>query len=126
MDLQNPWNWDFDYPDGEGYYQFYTKATDIAGNEETGTTGEASCGYDVTPPVADAGSRHDVLKGARERIGRYPAVINGYSDSYDDNGNLIYDAPKERDDQGSVIYNDDGTPKYKPSALSTTTSIGSF
>jgi uncharacterized membrane protein len=63
LDHQNPWNWDFDYPSGEGYYQFYTTATDIAGNEESGTSGEASCGYDVTPPVADAGSRKDVMEG---------------------------------------------------------------
>jgi hypothetical protein len=62
-DDQNPWNWDFTFPDGEGYYQFFTTATDIAGNVESGTLGEASCGYDITPPVADAGSRHDITEG---------------------------------------------------------------
>lgn len=55
-----------------------------------------------------------VVKGSRERIGRYPSQIDGYTDVYDSNGKLVYDAPKELDEGGNVLYNKDGTPKYKP------------
>jgi hypothetical protein len=55
-----------------------------------------------------------VVKGSRERIGRYPSQIDGYTDVYDNAGNLIYDAPKELDKEGNVLFNDDGTPQYKP------------
>lgn len=55
-----------------------------------------------------------VVKGGRERIGRYPAQVDGYVDVYDDNGNLIYDAPKQRGEHGDVIYEKDGTPAYQP------------
>ena len=37
-----------------------------------------------------------VVKGLRERVGRYPSAIDGYMDVYDNDGKLIYDAPKER------------------------------
>lgn len=44
-----------------------------------------------------------VVKAARERIGRYPSSVDGYEDVYNGKGELVYDAPKER--------NADGTPK---------------
>lgn len=40
---------------------------------------------------------YSVVKAARERIGRYPSIIDGYEDVYD-NGKLVYAAP--RNDQG--------------------------
>ena len=55
-----------------------------------------------------------VVKGARERIGRYPSQIDGYTDVYENNDKLIYDAPKERDEDGKPLLNDDGSPKYIP------------
>jgi hypothetical protein len=60
LDSQTPWEWSFDFPDGEGYYEFYTKAFDVATNEETGALIEALCGYDVTSPTANAGSDQNV------------------------------------------------------------------
>jgi hypothetical protein len=55
-----------------------------------------------------------VVKGSRERIGRYPSQIDGYTDVYDKSDRLIYSAPKELDNDGNALFNDDGTPKYKP------------
>jgi uncharacterized membrane protein len=47
-----PWSWSFDFPRGEGYYEFYTVARDAAGNVEAPPPGaDASCGLDVTPPT---------------------------------------------------------------------------
>jgi len=40
-----------------------------------------------------------VVKAARERIGRYPAVIDGYEDIHSPSGELIYEGP--RNDDGS-------------------------
>lgn len=55
-----------------------------------------------------------VVKGSRERIGRYPSQVDGYTDVYNDAGVLTYEAPKELNEDGSVVMNPDGTPKYKP------------
>lgn len=54
------------------------------------------------------------VKGARERIGRYPAAIDGYEDVYDESGKLIYEGPKDYDEYGNVRLKADGTPRYKP------------
>lgn len=59
-------------------------------------------------------SPYAVVKGSRERIGRYPSQIDGYTDVYDDSGKLTYDAPKERDENGKPLLNDDNSPKYIP------------
>lgn len=55
-----------------------------------------------------------VVKGARERIGRYPSQVDGYTDVYAENGDLVYEAPKELGADGNALFNTDGTPKYKP------------
>ncbi len=52
---ENPWMWSFNFPDGEGYYEFYSIAADNATNEEVGTGTDAICGYDCSPPSANAG-----------------------------------------------------------------------
>ncbi|RLE37572.1 hypothetical protein DRJ17_06305 [Candidatus Woesearchaeota archaeon] len=43
----SPWNWTFTFPDGMGYYQFYTIATDSAGNTETKTMAELELGKPI-------------------------------------------------------------------------------
>jgi hypothetical protein len=58
-----PFEWSFNFPGGEGYYQFYTAALDKATNEEGGEAVEAFCGYDVTSPTANAGSDQEVEEG---------------------------------------------------------------
>lgn len=55
-----------------------------------------------------------VVKGSRERIGRYPSQVDGYTDVYDANGRLTYEAPKFRDEEGNVLFHDDGSPQYQP------------
>ena len=53
IDTDAPWSWDFDFPNGSGYYQFYSIATDVAGNVEDYNGIDALCGCDVTPPVSN-------------------------------------------------------------------------
>ena len=50
-DTSPPWEWNFSAPDGDGYYRFYTIATDVAGNVESApTTFDDSIGIDTTAP----------------------------------------------------------------------------
>ncbi|MCK5398330.1 MAG: right-handed parallel beta-helix repeat-containing protein, partial [Thermoplasmata archaeon] len=47
VDSAEPWEWSFSFPDGGGYYQFFTIANDTAGNTEVmKSTMEAECCYD--------------------------------------------------------------------------------
>ncbi len=53
-DLAAPWNFTFDFPAGEGYYEFFSIATDIFNNTESlPLSGYASCGYDATTPQSE-------------------------------------------------------------------------
>lgn len=48
-----PWSWDFDFPLGDGRYQFYSTASDQAGNREDPPTSpeyDAECGYETSRP----------------------------------------------------------------------------
>ena len=45
------WNFSFNFPSGEGYYQFYSIANDTSGNTESApTSADTICGYDITNP----------------------------------------------------------------------------
>ena len=44
------WSFSFTFPDGEGYYEFYSIANDTAGNTETKTTADEYIAIDTTPP----------------------------------------------------------------------------
>jgi hypothetical protein len=50
-DNSAPWSWTFTAPRGDGYYEFYSIATDQAGNrEQAPSQADACCGFDSTPP----------------------------------------------------------------------------
>ncbi len=50
-DGSDGWSFSFDFPDGEGFYEFYSIANDTAGNTEAApSTADAGAGYDTTPP----------------------------------------------------------------------------
>ena len=54
-DPSDGWKWEFDFPHGEGHYEFYTIAIDNAGNRESEKNkSRISCGYDVTKPTSTA------------------------------------------------------------------------
>ena len=61
IDFESPWNWHFDFPNMDGYYEFYTTALDSSSNYEIKMKADAICGYDTTPPIADAGSKKDAF-----------------------------------------------------------------
>jgi hypothetical protein len=51
-DVASPWSWSFNFPSGEGYYEFYSIANDTANNKEAAPTiADAACAHDTTAPV---------------------------------------------------------------------------
>ena len=49
------WSWNFDFPMGVGYYQFYSRANDSLGYYEAAPAeNDSNCGYDTAPPVCSA------------------------------------------------------------------------
>lgn len=92
LDTASPWGWNFNFPDGDGYYEFYTIAEDTANNTETkAQVAESSCVYDTghpeisINPLADSyipsssvtveWSGSDALSG----IGHYEVRVDGSS-----------------------------------------------
>jgi hypothetical protein len=52
-DTASPWSWSYAFASGQGWYQFYTVATDIAGNvEAVPGTADRECGYDNVAPTS--------------------------------------------------------------------------
>ena len=58
-DENDPWEWDFHFPDGEGRYQFYSIACDRAGNTEDPPISpqyDTECGYETSKPSSQVDS----------------------------------------------------------------------
>ena len=50
LDSASPWSWSFNFPNGEGYYGFYSIANDTAGNQEAAPpVNDTWCHYRTTP-----------------------------------------------------------------------------
>ena len=53
VDFQSSWNWSFTFPNGTGYYQFYSRAKDNVTNFEVAPlVADQTCGYDNTAPTS--------------------------------------------------------------------------
>ena len=56
-DIISPWNWTFNFPSGNGYYEFYSIANDTAGNQENvPASNDTICGYDSVKPTSQVDS----------------------------------------------------------------------
>jgi hypothetical protein len=52
IDTAAPWSWSFDFPNDEGFYEFYSRATDLLGNVEIAPGfADTECAYDITSPT---------------------------------------------------------------------------
>lgn len=64
-DLFEPWWWNFNFPDGDGCYEFYSIANDTAGNiEPSPASADARCAYDATAPSAVTGPDIAAVEGS--------------------------------------------------------------
>lgn len=53
IDSEAPWNWTFDFPEGEGFYEFYSIAIDNASKvEDAPSNADATCIYNNMPVVS--------------------------------------------------------------------------
>jgi beta propeller repeat protein len=67
-----PWEWDFDFPNGDGYYEFYTIASDNVGLiEGLPPTSDTMVACDRLPPVIMHVPEFDVIVGEPIRIVAY-------------------------------------------------------
>ncbi len=65
------WSVEFVFPDGEGYYQFKSRARDLIGHYEADkVNAEAQCCYDNTPPVLIDNSS-DIARTGENYLPRY-------------------------------------------------------
>jgi hypothetical protein len=49
-DTASPWSWNFNFPNGTGYYRFYSIAIDNLSNTESFDGNDTACGYDTGKP----------------------------------------------------------------------------
>jgi hypothetical protein len=53
-DASAPYSWTFNFPNGEGFYEFFSIASDIVGNSESMKVAfETLCGYDMSSPSSN-------------------------------------------------------------------------
>jgi hypothetical protein len=50
IDSASPWSWSFNFPNGSGYYRFYSITADNASNVEDFTVNDTECGFDNVDP----------------------------------------------------------------------------
>jgi parallel beta-helix repeat protein len=61
---EEPWNYTFDFPDGEGHYKLYSIACDSIGNvEPLPDNADEICGFDKTPPEIEDYSLAEATTG---------------------------------------------------------------
>jgi len=85
-DTSSPWQWNFNFPNGTGYYQFYSKGKKTGSSDETApATADAICYYHplINPPVINTydlcnstGSKLDNITGALDVNKEYLFSIN--------------------------------------------------
>jgi hypothetical protein len=50
-DMTSPWSWSFNFPNDEGFYEFYSRATDLLGNVEIAPgLADTECAFDTSGP----------------------------------------------------------------------------
>jgi hypothetical protein len=59
-DTGSPWQWNFDYPDGRGYYEFYSIAQANSVTETRPVTADARCRYGNQSKLHNTGS-YDIM-----------------------------------------------------------------
>ena len=109
LDHSAPWSFSFTYPNGSGYYEFYSVANDTSGNiEQPPASGGGMSAFDATAPVPDGGQNRTVDQhilvmldggGSSDDLG-----IDNYTWTFDDGGGVsLYGAT------ASFVFHNAGT-----------------
>ncbi|MFN4133698.1 MAG: Ig-like domain-containing protein, partial [Candidatus Hadarchaeales archaeon] len=82
-DSSNGWSWTFTFDNGNGFYQFYSRARDDRGNyEDAPPVADASCGYDITPPTMPSLISPENNSTVRESYGKPTFSWTASTDNY--------------------------------------------
>jgi len=78
-----PWSWNFDFPNGTGYYQFYSIARDNIGNVEDPPTGkDTACYYNPSlssPPVINS---YNLRNSTGSKLNNYTGLLDVNNEYY--------------------------------------------
>ncbi len=112
IDDTAPYQWSFNFPEGEGYYEFFSLGNDSLGNLETmKSLAETICGYDTSSPVSNV----DVITSYWHSTS--PISINSaVSDTISgvENVKLWYRHSTDNSTWGSwTLFANDGTAPYQ-------------
>ena len=117
-DLSSPWSWNFNFPNGTGYYQFYSIAKSAIETEIAPSEPDAVCNYtsssgevEYTNQVRTNGEDYFVWLGANNTLEEVAENItsSGYADwSNNDNVSVLGDDGHwinhtSGDDEGSTV-----------------------
>lgn len=80
-DTAAPWSWNYTFPNGYGYYWFYSIATDISGNkEDTPSTYDARCHYVI--PVAPTINSYDLRNTSGSKLDNATGLLDVNKEYY--------------------------------------------
>jgi parallel beta-helix repeat protein len=103
-DTFSPWSWNFNFPKGNGYYEFYCISVDTTGNIESAPiSSDASCALDSANPIANSG-------GGRFAMQYALFIFNG-SNSSDNFGIVNYTWTFTNNGTSKILYG--SSPKFQ-------------
>jgi len=80
-DTAIPWGWSFNFPNGYGYYWFYSLAVDVSGGkEDTPSTYDARCQY--AAPVAPTINSYDLRNNSGSKLDNATGLLDVNKEYY--------------------------------------------
>jgi hypothetical protein len=80
-DLSLPWSWNFSFPNGFGYYWFYSIAVDVDGNkEDTPDAADAQCYF--TLGIAPVINNYDLRNGSGSKLDNLTGLLDVNKEYY--------------------------------------------
>ncbi len=131
-DLNAPWSWNFDFPNGTGYYEFYSIGKKLGSVDETAPyTADARCHYNPNTSINVTPAQWDI---GTTTVGNYNYSTSGFYFNLTNEGNVAVNIQIKASNATNSItgakWQLNGTPdfdnytlKYNKSGGSTWTNI---
>jgi len=88
-DSSSPWSWIFDFPGGQGYYDFHSIANDTMGNKENSPSrADAKCNYNPNTTIEITPDQWNI---GTTTIGNYNYSTSGFYFNLTNNGTVNLD-----------------------------------